>query len=83
MVDAEGAATYRTVKPGPMIEGLRVISEGLKADEPVIVLGLQSVRAGAKVNAQEAPADKFVTTDEQATAIAAGLAKPTAEDVKK
>lgn len=83
VVGGDGTASYRTVKPGPMIDGLRVISEGLKADEPVVVLGLQSVRAGIKVKAEEAPASKFVTTDEQATAIAAGLAKPTGEEAKK
>ena len=83
VLEDEGAAKYRTVVPGPMIDGLRVIRTGLKADEPVVVLGLQSVRAGIKVKAQEAPAAKFITTDEQATAIAAGLAKPTAEEVKK
>ncbi len=83
VVEADGTARYRTVKPGPMIDGLRVIREGLQPNESVIVLGLQSVRAGNKVKAEEAPASKFITTDEQATAIAAGLAKPTAEEAKK
>ena len=80
VIDGDGTARYRTIEPGPMIDGLRVIRKGLKPNEPVVVLGLQSVRAGIKVNAEEAPASKFITTDEQATAIAAGLAKPTAED---
>ncbi|HEY1582439.1 MAG TPA: efflux RND transporter periplasmic adaptor subunit [Chthoniobacterales bacterium] len=82
VIDPNDDAKYRTVVPGPMIDGLRVIRKGLQPNERVVALGLQSVRAGIKVNAEEAPASKFITTDEQATAIAAGLAKPTAEDAK-
>ncbi len=83
VVAADGTPKYQTVVPGPMIDGLRVIRSGLKPNDPVIVLGLQSVRPGVKVKAEEAPANKFYTSDEQATAIAAGLAKPAAEDAKK
>ncbi len=79
VVEADGTAKYRTVAPGPMIDGLRVIRQGLKPNEPVVALGLQSVRAGSKVKAEEAPASKFITTDQEATAIAAGLARPTGE----
>ena len=35
---------------GPLDEGLRVIREGLKAEDHVIVDGLQRARVGAKVN---------------------------------
>ncbi|MGI8430835.1 MAG: efflux RND transporter periplasmic adaptor subunit [Chthoniobacterales bacterium] len=83
VIDGASTARYRTVDPGPMIDGLRVIRTGLKPNDRVVVLGLQSVRADAKVKAEEAPASKFITTDEQATAIAAGLAKPEAEEVGK
>jgi hypothetical protein len=40
------------VKLGPVVEGLRVITEGLKADDNVIVNGLVKARAGAKVTPQ-------------------------------
>jgi multidrug efflux system membrane fusion protein len=40
----------RAVVLGPLDEGLRVIREGLKAEDHVIVDGLQRVRVGAKVN---------------------------------
>lgn len=42
---------YRRVKIGMLIGGRRVIEEGLKPDERVIVTGLQRVRPGAKVQA--------------------------------
>jgi RND family efflux transporter MFP subunit len=79
IVGAGDKVEYRKVDPGPMIDGQRVIRTGLKPNERVIVLGLQSARPDIKVQPQEAPASKFITTDEQATAIAAGLAKPTGE----
>ena len=40
---------YRQVKPGQQFGQLRVIEDGLKANEQVIVSGLQRVRPGAKV----------------------------------
>jgi membrane fusion protein, multidrug efflux system len=80
VVGADDKVEYRKVNPGPMIDGLRVIRDGLKPDERVIVLGLQSARADIKVNPVEEPASKFVITDGEAAAIAAGLAKSTAED---
>lgn len=52
VVGAENKVEYRKVTPGPMIHGLRVIRDGLKADERVIVLGLQSARPGIVVNAE-------------------------------
>jgi multidrug efflux system membrane fusion protein len=41
---------------GPLDEGLRVIREGLKAEDRVIVDGLQRARVGAKVSPKTAPA---------------------------
>jgi len=40
---------------GPLDEGLRVIREGLKPDDRVIVDGLQRARVGAKVSPHAAP----------------------------
>jgi len=39
---------------GPLDEGLRVIREGLKPEDRVIVEGLQRARVGAKVSPQAA-----------------------------
>ncbi|MGI8891130.1 MAG: efflux RND transporter periplasmic adaptor subunit [Chthoniobacterales bacterium] len=60
VVGADNKAEYRKVKPGPMIDQLRVIREGLKPNDRVIVLGLQSARAGIEVKPKEEPASKFV-----------------------
>jgi RND family efflux transporter MFP subunit len=49
VIDAEDKAVYRPVKLGPLVEGLRVVREGLKADERVVILGLMSVRNGNQV----------------------------------
>lgn len=49
VIDAEDKAVHRPVKLGPLLDGLRVVREGLKADDRVVILGLMSVRNGAKV----------------------------------
>lgn len=57
--DTEQVVVDRTVKVGRTIGGLRVIEEGLKPDELVIVRGHQRVRPGAKVETRlwdDAPA---------------------------
>ena len=46
----------RPVTLGPLDEGLRVIRDGLKAEDKVIVDGIQRARVGAKVTPQTAPA---------------------------
>jgi len=52
VVDGEGKAQYRTVKIGPLIDGLRVLREGVTPEDWVVVAGLQRVRPGLKVDAQ-------------------------------
>ena len=54
VVDADGKAQYRAVTTGPLIDGLRVVRDGLTARDSVIVSGLQRVRPGVKVDAQPA-----------------------------
>ncbi len=56
VADAENVARQRYVELGTVVEGLRVVSKGLAADDRVIVNGLARARAGAKVAPQEAPA---------------------------
>ena len=46
----------RAVVLGPLDEGLRVIREGLKAEDRVIIDGIQRARVGAKVSPHPAPA---------------------------
>jgi RND family efflux transporter MFP subunit len=49
VLDSEDKASYRPVRLGPQVEGLRIIREGLSAEDRVIVSGLMSVRNGSQV----------------------------------
>lgn len=49
VVNNENTVEVRPVTLGPLDEGLRVVREGLKPDDKVIVEGLQRARVGAKV----------------------------------
>jgi len=62
VVDAENKAQYRTVKIGPMIDGLRVVREGLGPEDRIVVAGIQRVRPGLVVDPQPAPAAPAVAT---------------------
>jgi len=56
MVVGEGnKAEYREVTLGAPIDGLRVVTSGLKAGENIVVAGLQRVRPGAVVAPQPVP----------------------------
>lgn len=56
VVDDQNVVERRFVKPGPLQDdGLRVISDGLKPGESVVVNGLQRARPGKPVTAQRAP----------------------------
>lgn len=49
----ENKAEYRTVELGPVIDGLRVVSQGLKAGDKIIIKGL--ARPGMQVDPQMTP----------------------------
>jgi RND family efflux transporter MFP subunit len=53
VVDKENKATYRPVKLGPLVDGLRVVKEGLQPGETIVVNGLQRVRPGMVVAPQK------------------------------
>jgi membrane fusion protein, multidrug efflux system len=53
VVGADNIAQFRPVRLGALQDGMRVITEGLKAGEMVIVDGLQRVRPGMPVAAQK------------------------------
>ncbi|MBV6498720.1 MAG: Multidrug efflux pump subunit AcrA [Prosthecobacter sp.] len=65
VVDAEDKAVYRPVKLGPLLDGMRVVREGLKAEERVVILGLMSVRNGVKVKATPADMQPAATNSSQ------------------
>ena len=78
MVVGEGdKAEYREVQLGAPVDGLRVVTSGLKAGERIVVNGLQRVRPGAVIAPQEVPmAAKAELAAEGAQAQAGG--KPAA-----
>ncbi|GJD47906.1 Efflux pump periplasmic linker BepF [Methylobacterium crusticola] len=49
VLGADDTVTTRNVRLGPKIDGYRVIRDGLKGDETIVVTGLTRVRPGAKV----------------------------------
>jgi len=54
VVGADNLATYREVSLGASVDGLRIVTSGLKAGERIVVNGLQRVRPGALVAPQPA-----------------------------
>src|SRR5882724_11308261 len=56
VVKDDNTVEAKPVTLGPLDEGLRVIRDGLKAEDRVIVDGIQRARVGAKVMPQTAPA---------------------------
>ncbi|MGL4232125.1 MAG: efflux RND transporter periplasmic adaptor subunit [Casimicrobium sp.] len=58
VVGADNVAQFRPVRLGALQDGMRVITEGLKAGEMVIVDGLQRVRPGMPVAPQKVEVDQ-------------------------
>jgi multidrug efflux system membrane fusion protein len=49
VVGADNKAAYREVSLGSSVNGLRIVTSGLKADERIVVNGLQRIRPGTLV----------------------------------
>lgn len=60
-VDEQNTAVYRPIKSGPIVDGLRVIREGLGTNDRVIVSGLMTARPGLKVQPQPVPMSTNLT----------------------
>lgn len=58
VIGGDNVVERRGVKKGPLVEEGRIIEEGLKANERIVVAGLQRARPGAKVTPQEQGAQK-------------------------
>jgi len=52
-VNSENMVEKRPIRMGQLVDGLRVIEEGLQPDEAVVVNGLQRARPGAKVDPEQ------------------------------
>ena len=55
VVDAQNHAQYRAVKIGPLHEGLRIVRDGVKPDDRVVIAGVQRVKNGIEVAPEERP----------------------------
>jgi multidrug efflux system membrane fusion protein len=71
VVDADNKTVYREVTLGASVNGLRVVTKGLKAGERVVVNGLQHVRPGALVAPQPVTMDAKAEVQPQRVAAAA------------
>jgi RND family efflux transporter MFP subunit len=70
VVNDQDTVEYRKVDVGPMIDGLRVIRDGLKLEDRVIVNGMQRVRPGARVTPQQQAVSKHQALPGLGTAVA-------------
>jgi len=50
VLDKGDKVSYRKISTGPLLDGLRVVTDGLSASDVVVVNGLQHVRPGIEVN---------------------------------
>jgi multidrug efflux system membrane fusion protein len=74
VIDADNKAQLRNVTTGPLLDGARVIREGLTRQDWVVVAGMQRVRAGAVVDPQRVDNAHLAPKDTPASAAAAAKA---------
>jgi multidrug efflux system membrane fusion protein len=74
VVEAGQQLAYREVKLGPVVNGLRVVREGLASGEVIVVNGLQRVRPGMQVAPVETPMESFAA--ERGSVAAKALSRP-------
>lgn len=55
VVGSDKKPIRKAVKLGPIIDGLRVIREGIASEDVVVVNGIQKVRPGQEIDAKHAP----------------------------
>lgn len=75
-LDEKNVATYRPVKTGPLLDGLRVIREGLSANDRVVVSGLMMARPGQSVSPQVVPMSTNAPPTTAGSTNAAQAARP-------
>jgi membrane fusion protein, multidrug efflux system len=68
VVDAQNVARPKYVSLGPVVDGLRVITDGLAPDDDVIINGLMRARPGAKVTPQQSSGASASTAGPQTSA---------------
>jgi membrane fusion protein, multidrug efflux system len=68
VVGADNKAAYREVVLGPSVDGLRIVTSGLKPDERIVVNGLQRIRPGSLVAPQPTTMVQHLVTPAKAGA---------------
>jgi membrane fusion protein, multidrug efflux system len=68
VVGDDNQVSYREVKLGPIVDGLRVVREGVKAGELIVVNGVQRVRPGMQVAPTRTQMDAKSGTGDSASA---------------
>ncbi len=66
VLTADGKVDQRPVTLGPVIDGLRVVVDGLKPDDQVIISGSMKGRPGSPVKAEPGRMDQFASDEVQA-----------------
>ena len=70
VVNSENVVEKRPIRSGQLVDGLRVIEEGLQPGEPVIVKGIQRARPGGKVDFQTIDMQTLTVSAVKAAAVA-------------
>jgi multidrug efflux system membrane fusion protein len=83
VVGADNKTIYREVTLGAQVDGLRVVTAGLKAQERIVVNGLQRVRAGSLVAPQEVSMTARSELKGDSKTAAGDAAKPEARNEAK
>ncbi len=80
VVNDRNLVEYRRVQLGPIINGLRIIREGLKPEDSVIVNGVQRARVGAQVEPkqEELSAARGLPAGDFLSPVSARIAQPDA-----
>jgi RND family efflux transporter MFP subunit len=63
VMNGDNTVEYRTVQLGPLVHGFRVIREGVKSDDWLIVSGIQRAKAGLKVSPEKRDISVSKTVD--------------------
>ena len=53
VVGRDGKIEQRKITEGPLVDGLRVVTKGLKADDELVIDGLQRAKVGVKVKVKQ------------------------------